>query len=85
MRTFICGALALGTGVLIAALPVTYAGEVTEEHRTYQEEHSETVHQAAPAVERRTETTVKKRADNDNDDNDNRDVDVEVKTKTKEH
>ena len=83
MRTFIHVALALSAGLVIAAFPVAYAGEVTAEHRTYQEEHSETIHQPPPAVERRTtETTVKSRAaDNDNDDNDNRDVDVHVKTK----
>jgi hypothetical protein len=80
MRPFLCAVLSVAVGGLVAALPAAYAGEVTEEHHTYNEEHSETIH-AAPMVKKETtETTIKQRGSDNDDENDNRDTKIKVKT-----
>jgi len=85
MRPFKCAVLSIAVGGLVAALPAAYAGEVTEEHQTYHEEHSETI-RAAPQVKKETtETTVKQRGRDNDDENDNRDTDTKIKVKTEHH
>ena len=85
MKPFIYAVLSLAVGGLVAALPAAYAGEVTEEHHTYNEEHSETIHAAPQVKKETTETTVKQRGGGNDDENDNRDTDTKIKVKTEHH